>query len=181
MKILFNGFLFLTLILTQRCTNNIKHKNMEFKLNFYTQYSQFYIEDKEIKTEINPSEFWSEEAHSDGLALENGIVGIRTECYGPVKGEIIILRKRNDNINFDLYDHIVEGSLKVESGIIQVLDCPTNSVHAEFRIEKGIYRVRVYSSNLSSVVGDEGDDYYKIEIWKGDDLERKVLKKYIRK
>lgn len=56
--------------------NGLQVPYMEFKLNFYTQYSQFYIEDKEIKTEINPSEFWSEEAHSDGLALENGIVGI---------------------------------------------------------------------------------------------------------
>lgn len=181
MKFLFNNFLFLTLILTQRCTNNINHKNMKYKLNFDTQYSQFYIEDKEIKTEINPSEFWSEEAHLDGLAMENGIVGVRTECYGPVKGELIILKKANNDINFDLYDHIVEGRLNVKSGIIQVLDCPNRSVELEISIESGFYRIRVYSSNLSSVVGDEGDDYYKIEIWKDDNLERKVLKRYVRK
>jgi hypothetical protein len=141
---------------------------------------KFYTEDKKIKTEINPKEFWSEEAHSDRLAMENGILGIRTECYGPVKGELVVLKEVNEDVNFDLYDHIVEGGLKVSSGVIQVLDCPTSSVQSEIKIENGTYRVRVYSSNLSSVDGDEGDDYYKIEIWKDDNLERKVLKKYVK-
>ena len=181
MKILFNGFAFLILILTLRCTNNIKHNNMKFKLNFYTQYNQFYIEDKEIKTEINPSKFWSEEAHSDGLALENGVIGIRTECYGPVKGEINILTKANDIIDYSLYDHIVEAGLVVNSGKIQILDCPNRSVKLEIPVKSGTYRVRVYSSNLSSVEGDEGNDYYKVEIWEDENLERNVLKKYVHK
>lgn len=45
---------------------------MRQKFNFYTENHQFYLEDKEKKTEINPAEFWSESDLSDGLALENG-------------------------------------------------------------------------------------------------------------
>jgi hypothetical protein len=40
------------------------------------------------------------------------------------------------------------------------------------------YRVRIYSSNLNTVDGDEGDDYYKVEVWPSVYKERIVLKKH---
>ena len=41
----------------------------------------------------------------------------------------------------------------------------------------------IYSSNLDSVKdydvpSDTDNDYYRIELWKSDDMERKVLKQY---
>jgi hypothetical protein len=51
-------------------------------------------------------------------------------------------------------------------------------VELEMIVKPGAYRVRVYSSNLVSVEGDEGDDYYKIEVWPDVQMERKVLKQY---
>jgi hypothetical protein len=180
MRTLFNYFLFLTLILVQSCTNNIRYKNMKYKLNFYTEYSQFYII-SDMKQYLETEYKWDEEGYNDRLVVIKNQLTVITECYGPVKGELVVLKEANNNINLDLYDHIVEGGLEVSSGVIQILDCPTSSVQSEIKIANGTYRVRVYSSNLSSVDGDEGEDYYKIEIWEGDNLERKVLKKYIRK
>jgi hypothetical protein len=78
------------------------------------------------------------------------------------------------------YDHIVEGGLALKSGILEILDCPSLSIELKIKIKPGFYRMRVYSSNLNSVIGDEGEDYYKIEIWP-DTMERKVLKRYVRK
>ncbi|MFC6998381.1 hypothetical protein [Rufibacter roseus] len=48
----------------------------------------------------------------------------------------------------------------------------------EKELPLGNYRVRIYSINLGSVDVDEGDDYYRIEVWRGQPLGKKLLKEY---
>jgi hypothetical protein len=150
------------------------------KLDFYTQYGQFYICDSHSPLRTDAHEFWTDEAHEGRLAVEDGFLGIRTECYGPVKGELEILREENTTVNLDLFDHIVEGGLEIKSGRLRILDCPTSSIELDISLVEGSYRVRIYSSNLASVDGDEGDDFYRIEIWKGTGPLRNVIKNYNR-
>ena len=173
----------LSLIFLYQC-HYLKNKNMKYKFNFYTQYNQFYLEDKEKKTEINPSTFWSEEAFNSKLALEKGIAGIGTHSYGNIKGEIEVLQKPTTNINYDLYDNIVGGSIDIESGELQSLDCPNNQVEFSLKLKPGKYRIRIYGSNFASVeetdlANDTDNDFYRIEVWPDDnDMERKILKQY---
>jgi len=47
------------------------------------------------------------------LALKESILGIGTECYGPVKPEIVNLDSANNTFNRDLHDHIIEGGLNL--------------------------------------------------------------------
>ncbi|PSR55720.1 hypothetical protein AHMF7605_20535 [Adhaeribacter arboris] len=124
-------------------------------------------------------EFWHEEAHRIRLAKEIGVLGVRTECYGPVKGEIDFLIKAPNNVDFTKFDHVVEGDLNVTSGILQIQDCPNGTVEFEKQITPENYRIRVYSSNLASVEGDEGNDFYRIEVWGSNPLGSKLLKEYI--
>ena len=151
---------------------------MQYPLDFYTSHNQFYIQDGHSSGETDSNTFWTESAYNDRLAVEEGILGVGTECYGPVKGEIIILDKENKDFVIDAYDHIVEAGLKIPSGIIQVIDCPTSTVSITINIEPGSYKARIYSSNLVSVNGDDGDDFYKIEIWPSLEMDRIVLKRY---
>jgi hypothetical protein len=123
-------------------------------------------------------EFWTDEAFDDRLAKEFGVIGVGTECYGPVKGELVLLDKENTDLDLKLYDHIVEAGLRIDSGIIQIKDCPNSSVELEINVKPDSYRFRIYSSNLSSVDGDEGDDFYRIEVWKDLNLDKKVIKRY---
>ena len=60
------------------------------------------------------------------------------------------------------------------------MDCPNSDVQLKIHIKSGTYRARIYSSNLlnADIDEDEGNDYYKIEIWPDNDLERKVLKRF---
>ncbi|RZJ80836.1 MAG: hypothetical protein EOO47_06285 [Flavobacterium sp.] len=151
---------------------------MKYFLDFYTQYSQFYLVDK--SSDQNTSDdFWDEDAFEDRLAINDGILGVGTECYGPIKGEVEILEKENSNIDFSDYDHIVEASLQINSGALQIQDCPNSSIQLEVILPENCYSVRIYSSNLASVEGDEGDDYYRIEIWPAPPIRRKVLKRFI--
>lgn len=160
------------------CSYN-KKANMKTQIfKFYTQYNQFYVADKKATDDTGSADFWSEEAFKDKLATSNGILGIGTQSYGDIKGEIEILEKPNNNIDYGKYDHIVEGGINIQSGELQILNCPDNNVELSLNVKPAKYRVRVYSSNLASVIDDDGDDYYRIELWKSDDMERKVLKQY---
>ena len=149
-------------------------------INFETSFNQFYIVDKnsyEISSTKN-EDFWSKKNYSNRLVARKGILGVLTECYGNVKGEIIFLKDANDSFDLEKFDHIVEGSIILESGFFQILDSPNNAVEFEMKLEPGFYRLRVYFSNLSSVVDDDGDNFYKIEIWRDSIKDVKVLKQY---
>jgi len=155
---------------------------MKHNFEFDTQYNQFYLADSLCTKEIGRTDFWTPEAYEERLAIAEGILGIGTECYGPVKGELEILDSERKDFDVAKFDHVVEGGIKIGSGGIEILDCPTSNVQLMVKLNSNSYRVRVYSSNLDSVEGGEmGDDYYKIELWPDDNMVRKVLKHYFSK
>jgi hypothetical protein len=151
--------------------------------NFYTSYNQFYLGDKGSNGDTGSSNFWNEKAFSDRLALEKGVIGIGIQSWGIVKGEVEILANPPRSIDYESYDHVVEGGINVQSGELQIIDCPNGSLELSLKVDTGKYRIRVYGSNFISVKesdmpNDADNDYYRIEIWKSNDLERKVLKQY---
>jgi hypothetical protein len=66
------------------------------------------------------------------------------ESYGHIKGELIVAQSANNQFDAALYDHIVEGGLNVESGLIEFLDCPGSFLQLKIAVQPGTYRVRVY-------------------------------------
>jgi len=152
---------------------------MTHQFDFFTQYNQFYICDSDQSGDV-PSDFWSEEAYDDRLGIAKGMIGIGTQSYGHIRGEVVLLQSPTEVENSDRYDHIVEGGLNVQSGVLQFLTCPTSSIALKLNIKPGTYRVRVYTSGIkgTDIDEDEGSDYYKIEIWPDSNLERKVIKIY---
>lgn len=156
---------------------------MRHHFNFYTNYNQFYVKDKECIGDTGSDYFWTETAFLDRLALEKGIVGVRSESWGSIKGELEILEKPSKDVDYNKYDHVVEGGLDIHSGELQIIDCPNGSLELSIKVDPGKYRIRVYGSNLDTVkesdmISDTDNDYYRIEIWQSNDLERKVLKQY---
>ena len=149
------------------------------RLNFYTSHHQIYICDFGYSQDISDDQFWTEDATHSRLAIGDGILGVGLESYGDFKGDLTALQTKNAVPDFAIYDHIVEGSLNIRSGILQVLDCPNMKEEFRVNIMKGMYRVRVYSINLSSVMGDSGEDYYKIEMWLEQHKPRTVLKQFL--
>ncbi|MDM1360361.1 hypothetical protein HX012_02645 [Myroides marinus] len=159
---------------------------MKYTLNFSTSYNQFYIADKLYSGDTDSDNFWTDESYHDRLVMESGILGVSTQSYGLIQGEVFLLQEPVKEIDFSKYDHIVEAGISIESGVLQILDCPNSSVELEIKIKPGKYRVRVYGSNFSSVKENDlsnstDNDFYKIEIWPQDNVGRKVLKQYIGK
>lgn len=158
------------------CSINKKSAMKKQYFKFRTEYHQFYLEDKGNSEKVK--DFWTDEALNDRLGLVKGGIAVSTESYGLIKGEIEVLEKPETNTDYNKYDHVVEGGINIESGELQVLECPSSHVELSLKVDPGKYRVRIYSSNLASVIDDDGDDYYRIELWKSDDMVRKVLKQY---
>ncbi|KAA8476147.1 hypothetical protein BDE36_2607 [Arcticibacter tournemirensis] len=153
--------------------------NIKYKLDFYTEYNQFYIVDKNVGPDLESSGLWTDISVFERLGIAEGTVGVYTECYGPVKGDLELLKESRKEVDYKKYDHIVECGLNISSGFLQILDCPTSRVQLELKVPSGKYAVRVYSLNLGSVKGDEGEDFYKIEMWPEKKIMNpKVLKQY---
>lgn len=151
---------------------------MRYSFNFYTEYHQFYISDAKSLKETNAKSFWSKEACEDRIAHMRDIVGIQTASYGNIKGELEILDREKAIVDIDLYDHIVEVSIEINSGSLQILDCPSSNIEKEIKLIPGIYRMRVYSKNLETL-DNEGSDFYRIELWIDKKQEEKtILKRY---
>jgi len=149
-------------------------------LRFTSSYCQFYICDKDSPRATDSNDFWTEEAQDSRLAVEEGILGIGTESYTYINAEISILAQCPDSTDLEKYDHVVEASLKISSGIIQVLNCPDSTLEFEKQIIPGDYRVQVRSQGLETVEDEfeEADDKYLVLIWSEIYSSRKIVKKY---
>ena len=144
-------------------------------LDFNTEHHQFFLKDKGYLVKDSEN-LWNDKAHKDRLAVRSGFLSIGTSCYGALKGEIVLLNEKNKSADFARYDHVVEASIFCKSGTLEIIPCMSNVPEVSVNVSQGSYRVRVYSSGLNSVLEDEGDDFYRIEIWEEPFAEHKVLK-----
>src|SRR3954471_19607438 len=122
---------------------------MKYELQFYTDYSQFFICDYEPEGKTDSDAFWTDEAHEEKLAIEEGILGVGIGlAYGNINVEVDIIDFENNTFEVNDYSHIVEGNLKIKSGILQVLDCPNSTIELQVTVQPGDYRVRIYTRSL---------------------------------
>lgn len=153
---------------------------MKHQLDFYSDYGQFYIYDKDAPGDTSSDNFWSDDAFNEMLAVEDGVLGVSIKNdEGIVKCELEFLESKSEIIDFSEYDHVVEASIIIKSGILQILNCPDWYVELEKDVEIGEYRVRVFSNNLKTVYDENPEDFYKIEIWKAPYSHRVVLKQFV--
>jgi hypothetical protein len=146
------------------------------QLKFSSEYYQFYILDSQSEGKTDAPDFWNDEAGERKLAIGEGILGVTIATYGNVNAELKILDEKP--IENKKASHIIEASLKVSSGKLQIRDCTGYDIQLEIDVDKTDYRIRISSFNLETVVDDEGNDYYEIEIWKSKFAKPNLIKKY---
>lgn len=150
-----------------------------YELDLDTDYSQFYLVDGDDL--YSSEQFWyDEEDFISRIDPSSGIIGILTERCGLMKVTVDVVDKKPELENQDSYDHIVECSLEIKSGHLKIKDCPNFQTIKDIKLPLGYYRVRFYSANFSTVDSDySGDDYYKLVLWKEEQMsEKKVVKQY---
>jgi len=152
---------------------------MIHKLSFFSQYGQFYIADKDAHADTGSKDFWNNEAFHNRLAVDDGILGVSIENDEAVANvEIELLPFKPEEKDLSRFDHIVEESLLIRSGKLQILDCPNSQVEFELNLEPDWYRVRVSSANLTKAYQEIPEDKYNIKIWRESCSKIKVVKKW---
>ena len=77
------------------------------------------------------------------------------------------------------WDHVTECSIDVPSGRLAILGCTDYLPDAaRIQIPAGCYRVRVLHGGLGTLSEDglEGDDHYKVVLWRGSPQDVTVVK-----
>jgi hypothetical protein len=146
-------------------------------LNFSSEYYQFYILDSKTTAQTDANDFWCPDAGTRRLAIGEGLLGVTIATYGNVKGEIHILTQKPELDK--TADHVVEASIKLSSGILEVKDCTGYETQLAINLPKTTYRIRISSHNLGSVKDDEGQDFYTLEIWKSRFAKPAILKAFV--
>jgi hypothetical protein len=149
-----------------------------YSLKFFTEYYQFYIRDKNSKAKTDSDIFWTAEASEDKMAVEEGLLGISVAKYAEINVQVNIHPQEQPVFNLQAYGHIVEASIEVPSGVLQILNCTAMELQVEINIAPGTYTVRASSANLSTVKADTGNDFYVIDIYPSLKKERAVIKNF---
>jgi hypothetical protein len=148
-----------------------------YDLKFWSEYYQFYILDSQSEGKTDAPDFWNDEASVRKLAIGEGILGVTIATYGNVNATLQVLDKKpQENA---AANHIIEASINFISGKLEIRDCTGYETQLEINLDKENYRIRISSFGLETVLNDEGNDSYIIEIWKSKLIKPKLIKKYI--
>lgn len=150
----------------------------EFHFKVYAGYHQFYLEDKNFPGISPGKNIWKKKNFSRMIACEHGMIGIGTGSYDFVPVSIKILPEPLVRNNFDYWDYVAEAPLDLSSGWLLVYGCTEPDPSAQIEVEPGIYRVSIFFGGLKTVVGERGDDFYRIEIWKSVFSPVEILKDF---
>jgi hypothetical protein len=147
-----------------------------FGFSFSTEYYQFYILDSKTKAKTDAENFWCTEADERRLAIGDGLLGVTIATYGKASVELLI--RLNSPETIMEADHIVEASIRMPSGLLQVKNCTAYENQFELPISKGTYRVRISSHNLKNIGANKIEDCYTIEMWKNNFTKPQILKSF---
>ena len=145
----------------------------KYNLDFWSEYYQFYVLDAQTKAVTDDANFWCPEADKRRLAIGEGLLGVTIATYGNVKSDVRILTAKPELDTSA--DHVVEASIRLDSGLLEVRDCTGYETQLAINLPKTTYRIRISSFNLGSVNNDEGDDFYTIDVWKSRFAKPKIL------
>lgn len=163
-----------------------------FAFSLYADHYQFYIGDSWSEADTAAPEFWSDDAFARRLAVGDGLLAVGTEVYGtvPVVVELFDCAPIDDLRG---WDHVVEASLDVPSGLIAIDGClnyvPKDLPHIGYRspvleVAPGVYRARIYYGNLGSLrveqthYGEEevSDEHYRVVLWPAPPADPAILR-----
>ncbi len=142
----------------------------KYNFTLFADYFQFYIQDELVEGDLSNS--WNDEAVKYFIAFAPGKIGVGTVRNTNVPVELEILEEI-PNYNEGEFEIINECSIEINSGKLVIAGCTDYFPDAKrIKLERGIYGVRVYYSNLNKISenGLDGEDSYKLSLWKVKDL-----------
>lgn len=151
------------------------------QIAMFAEHYQFYVCD----SSADPGElsvFWPQEARDRMLLVHDTILGIATVRNIEVPVQLDLLSGKPGKEHLDDYDQVIECKLSLPSAAVCISAATEDfSETRKIDLDAGEYGVRVYWGGLDEVdaEGFEGEDYYRIALWKTDKPpELKILKQW---
>ncbi len=155
---------------------------MSTRITPYAGYMQFHLISDPKKSDSGDKSFWTQEAYNERLAVGPFILAVGTDSYCKVPVDIEVLDSPSQ-LSFDGWEHVVEASIDISSGVLEILGCPFPEPVATIEVAPNIYVARVFCRGLSEFTDDGGGyngDSYLIHLWRGEHRSRTVLKRFER-
>lgn len=148
----------------------------ESELEIFADYHQFYVWDGGVNPQA-PEDWTDEDVTKRAKMAEHVFVvcPVRNMTV-PVR---VTLLEREPKIELGRYDHVVQGSVALPTGQLQVHECTGGEVLV-WKVKPGGYRVLALFSGLGTLSsnGLEGQDSYHVVLWPGSAAPLKVLKQW---
>lgn len=138
----------------------------ELTLELFTDYFQFYIQDEQAVGDLGDD--WTDEAVDRLLATTAGTIGIGTMRNMDAPVSVKLFESEPFIAERDDIGQVNECDLEITSGKAVIAGCTDYFPDAQrIKLTNGIYRARIYYSNLDKVSEDglDGEDYYEVQLW----------------
>lgn len=135
----------------------------QHRLSVFSDYFQFYLWD--AGTNPRAPEVFTNGDVERMVKVEPHVLVVQPVRNMIVPVEVSVLAS-DPGCNLREWDHVVECSLDLPTGHLQVHECTGDAV-LDTHVEPGMYAVRVMFKNLDSLIagGLDGDDEYRIDLW----------------
>lgn len=157
----------------------VMRRNMIHRLHLkiFADYYQFYVWDPIASGQTAPDDWNEQDVKNRAKVTEHVfVVSPIRNLEVPFSLEIY---QADPKFHLNEWDHVVEASVNISSGRIEVHEC-TGGSHAELSIEPGIYGVRALYKGLSTITEDglDGKDSYKLTMWKDGIQDFRIVKSF---
>ena len=137
----------------------------------YAEYTQFYVGDPKAAPD---ADVWDGPGLERHLAVADGIIAVGTVGYTDVP-VVLELWDEEPPLDADSWDHVVDASLDVRSGLLALADV-SGEAREPLEVAPGVYRVRTAAAGLDGADEMDGGDRYRVQLWLAPAAEPEVRK-----
>ena len=144
----------------------------------FADYFQIVLEDAGLKAVERDFRF-SQQSLADRVWTDVGMVILFTARNMTVPVDFDVLEQPPTD-SLTEWDHVAEASIEITSGQVELYGVGAYQGNL-IPIASGVYRVRMYHGSLGSLSGDglEGEDHYRIVLWRDTPIQPRVLKLWV--
>lgn len=149
---------------------------MQKRYEIFADYHQFYLWDHGEMPDAALD--YTEEDLQLRVKTAPFLVVIQPERNMSVPVELDILDGPPDEA-LGLWDHVVEASLDLPSGRLEIHECTGGSIDI-LSVAPGTYRVRACFGGLTTLTDDrlDGEDHYRLVLWPAPAAPLAVIKQF---
>jgi hypothetical protein len=149
---------------------------MRKRYEIFADYHQFYLWDHGESP--SPAVDYSDKDVARRVKAAPHLVVIQPERNMSVPVEVEVAEEAPE-VSLDDWDHVVEASLDLPSGRLEVHECTGGSIDV-LAVVPGTYRVRACFGGLDTLSDDglDGADHYRLTLWPAPFAPLTVLKQH---